>query len=271
MPLRGVFGTVHPHTGTGALGRPGPEMDSMKTSLLGAAAAVTLAAASLAAPTTAQAAAVTLTGWAFGAGGSVNSSTGGASSLAGYSGAAGGFAGSLAGTGAFDTNAFITYCIELEESFSFSSTAMTGYSLVDGASYFAARRLTNPLRPDGALVAERLGRLFTWVQGDARRVDSALESTALQLAVWNIVYDSDWSLSNPLGRYSDRSGQATLANSMMAAASATVSRVQVHALTRPGSQDFIVVSPVSAPGSLALAGLGLAGLAAGSWIRRRGR
>jgi galactose mutarotase-like enzyme len=173
-------------------------------------------------------------------------------------------------TNAFDTTSFITYCIELEESFSFSSTAMTGYSLVDGASYFAARRLANPLRPDGAQVAERLGRLFTWVQADATRVDTAAESTALQLAVWNIVYDADWSLFNAAGRYSDSSSHAVLANIMMANAAFTPNQMQVYALTRSGRQDFLVTTlRVPSPGTLALVGLGLA--AAALALRRGGR
>lgn len=255
------------HTDLGALGRPGSETETMKTTLLGAACAAALAAASLAAPTTAQAAAVTLTGWAFGGGGTVASSTGGASSLSGYRGAAGGFAGSLSGAGALDTQQLVTYCIELEESFGFSATPMQGYSVVDAASYFAQRRLANPLRPDGAQVAERLGQLFTWVQGDATRVDSAIESTALQLAVWNIVYDSDWSLFNAGGRYSDNSKHAPVAEAMLAGAAGTGSRLDVFALVRNGSQDFIVTTlRVPAPGTLALAALAL-GAALG--LRRR--
>lgn len=239
----------------------------MKLSFTGAACAAALAAASVAAPSAAHAAAVTLTGWAFGGGGSVSSSTSAATGMASYSGAAGGFKGTLSGAGALDTTQFITYCIELEESFSFSTSAMTGYSVQDAASYFAARRLANPLRPDGAQVAERLGRLFTWVQGDATRVDSAAESTALQLAVWNIVYDTDWSLFNPAGRYSDSSSHAVLANIMMAHASMTTNRLDVFALTRSGRQDFLVTTlRVPSPGTLALVALGLAAAAA---LRRR--
>jgi hypothetical protein len=244
-------------------------MDPMKTSLAGAAFAAALAAASVAAPTTAHAAAVTLTGWAFGGGGTVASSTSASSPLSGFSGQAGGFVGSLSGAGAFDRSRFITYCIELEESFSFSTTAMTGYSLVDGASYFAARRLANPLRPDSTQVVDRLGRLFTWAQGDTTRVDSAAESTALQLAVWNIVYDSDWSLFNPAGRYSDSSAHAVLANIMLANASMTANRLDVFALTRHGKQDFIVTTlSVPSPGTLALAGLALGAVAVARRSRR---
>ncbi len=235
----------------------------MKLSFTGAACAAAIAAASLAAPSSAHAAAVTLTGWAYGGGGSVSSSTSAATGMAAYSGAAGGFKGSLSGAGAFDTSHLVTYCIELEESFSFSATAMNGYAVQDATSYFAARRLANPLRPDGAQVAERLGRLFTWVQGDATRVDTAAESTALQLAVWNIVYDTDWSLFNPAGRYSDSSSHALLANIMMAHASMTPNRLNVFALTRDGRQDFVLTTlRVPSPGTLALAALGLAAAAA---------
>ena len=239
----------------------------MKTSILGAAIAAALAAASLAAPTPAQAAAVTLTGWAFGGGGTVASRTGGASSMSGYSGAAGGFAGALSGAGELDTRSFVTYCIELEESFGFSNTPMTGYSVVDAASYFAQRRLANPLRPEGAQVAERLGRLFTWVQADATRVDSAVESTALQLAVWNIVYDNDWSVFDTAGRYSDNSKHAPMAEAMLAAAAGTTNRLDVFALARSGSQDFVATTlRVPAPGTLALAALALGAALA---LRRR--
>ncbi len=235
----------------------------MKTSLTGAARAAALAAAIAAAPSAAQAAAVTLTGWAHGAGGTVASTTSGASAVGSYRGAAGGFAGTLSGASAFDTTRFITYCIELEEAFSFSKTAMNGYTVVDGVDYFAARRQANPLRPDAGQVVDRLGRLFTWVQADATRVDSAAESTALQLAVWNIVYDDDWSLFNPAGRYSDGSSHAVLANIMLANASFTANRLDVFALARSGRQDFVVTAlRVPSPGSLALAALGLAAAAA---------
>jgi hypothetical protein len=241
----------------------------MNTPMVKAAGAAALAAAVLACAPTAQAAVVTLSGWAFGSGNAVASTTGGASSLPSYSGLAGGFAGALGDAGALDTPSFVTYSIELEQPFAFSGTPVGGYTVQDAASYFAARRLDNALRPEGSLVAERLGRLFSWAQADATRVDTAAESTALQLAVWNIVYDSDWSLFNPAGNYSDTSGHAVLANIMMANASLTANRLEVFALTNSGQPDLLVTTlKVPAPGTLALAGLALAALAA---LRRPAR
>jgi hypothetical protein len=70
----------------------------MRTSSLGFAFVVALTAASAVAPTSAQAAAITHAGWAFG----------------------GGFVGPLVGRRAYDTSHFNTDCIELELSFSLS-------------------------------------------------------------------------------------------------------------------------------------------------------
>jgi transglutaminase-like putative cysteine protease len=130
----------------------------------------------------AGAADVRLSGWAYGQGGTVSGSM--------YRGAAGGFGGSLSGAGPFDTQALITYCVELGESFSFSQQAMRGYELVDGQAYFGAER------------ADRLGRLMGFVAADPSRVDTAGESTSLQLAIWNLVYDDDYSLR--VGGFLDR-------------------------------------------------------------------
>jgi hypothetical protein len=238
----------------------------MNKSMVRALAGFALAAAAVGSSSMAQATNVTLTGWAHGGGGTVQvSGTALPGSLGGsYNGWAGAFRGSLSGAQGLDSLSFVTWCIELEESFSFSSTAMTGYRVMGAVDYFNDRQAQNPLRPDGAQVADRLGRLVTWMNTDPTRVDSATESVAMQLAIWNVVYDSDWSLSaagaqrTPLA---DASPHQALATQMLQAAAGVHSRYTVYALTRAGKQDFLAYTlAVPEPGSLALAALALLAL-----------
>lgn len=215
----------------------------MRTPLFRAAAAGALAALCLG---PAQAANVTLTGWAYGSGNTVSTSL--------YSGQAGGFVGSLNGAGAFNASPFITYCVELSESFSFGTKPMTGYAIASGDSYF------------GSAKAEQLGRLMTWVAAHPQAVDTAPESTALQLAIWNIVYDGDWNVGSQ-GQFRDSSAFAPAADSLLAQARAmSGSSLRVFALTKSGSQDFLLLQTVPEPASLAL----VAGaLGAAAWAARR--
>jgi hypothetical protein len=174
---------------------------------------------------------VTLNGWAFGAGNTV--------AATGYGGRAGAFGGSVLGTGQYDSASFVTYCIELEEGFRFSGQPMTQYSLQAGSDYFARRRHDSG-------IADRLGRLMTFVADNAAQVDTAAESTSLQLAVWNTVYDTDWSLGG--GSFGDTSAYAQQANLLLAGAQGTsTSRFSVWALEGLGTQDFLLLSQNASP------------------------
>lgn len=236
-------------------------MNSCLTRCALLAAASTLSLAS-------QAAQVTIDGWTFGSGNSVHLS----SSVGSYSGQAGGFRGSLLGAGTIDTATLRTYCVELTESFShWGAPSMVGYSYVDSAAY---GQWTH-----AASTADAIGRLMTYVSHTPTAVDTAAESTSLQLAIWNLIYDTDFSVSTGAG-FRDTSAYAAYADTLLSHVAATSSEYQVGVLTMRGSQDFLMLTPlggtdrvdltVPEPGSAALAGLALLG-AFGAAARRRRR
>lgn len=194
----------------------------MKKQLLRILATTATVGAVLGASAGAHAANVTLTGWAYGSANAVQAT--------GYSGLAGGFTGSLTGAGMHDTSSFLTYCVELEEYFAFGNAAITGYQVVDGASYFERRRAD-------ADIADRLGRLMTYVAGLASPAADSTASSGLQLAIWNMIYDDDYSLTTA-GRFNDSSSLRAVADGFLAGAqtvgTSRVGRVSLGSGTRLG-------------------------------------
>jgi hypothetical protein len=229
-------------------------MSSLSARTVGALGLVALGL--FAAVPSVQAASVTLNDWAFGEGHRVRAT--------GYVGEAGGFAASLNGAGSgFDAASFLTYCIEIEEGFQFGANALASYTLVDGREYFQRRR-------GDAGIADRLGGLLARASATPTLVDSSSESTSMQVAVWNLIYDSDLN-ATARSAFRETAGFGGYANTLMSLldAPASVQPLRIWAIEAAGTQDFLLAlpaapagNPVPLPATLALAGLALAALAA---------
>ncbi len=200
-------------------------------------------------------------------------------------GAAGAFKGAVAFTGTEQgfsgtINNFISYCVEIDESFYLPSGNMTGYNVVAGASYtkWNNPNATGKVAGDTAI---RLGQLLSYVGANSTLVDTAAESTSLQLAIWNIIYDTDNSVTS--GVFSEKTVNGAYdayANTLLNTSRSWTHSLDVFVLQRSGSQDFVltrdtgglvpqnfVFNDVPEPASLALASLALG--AAGLAGRRR--
>src|SRR5450755_2777230 len=159
-------------------------------------------------PVLASATVVNLTGWTFGSGNTVNVTS------PSDNGPAGGFTGSISGFGAaFDSASFQTYCVELTQYFYLPSGPMTGYSIMTPAAYGEWAR--------PAATANRIGQLITYVNANPTAVSTSAESTSLQLAIWNSIYDTDNTLL--AGSFKDTSGFAAYANTLLSDSLSTVS------------------------------------------------
>lgn len=214
-----------------------------------------------------HAATLTMNGWLFGSGHTVDVSA------PSYRGLAGGFKGALSGlTDTRFNNALVEmYCVDLAESLD-TSPGRTYSVKMDGEPGTAVFTLMPASALFSAAVVDRLARLVSLVEGTPTWVDTSQESTSMQLAIWNTIYDTDLSLTG--GTFKDASSHAAYANSLLAASVGTPVTQDLYVLRsvgQPGKQDQLIwIQRVPEPATWVLVALALGGAAGARRWRPQG-
>ena len=129
------------------------------------------------------------------------------------------------------------------------------------------------LPTNAGTIVDRLGRLFTAL-GGVNLPASPTQSAAVQLAVWESIYEGHGTLSvsSGDGLFSASAAPAavvTTANALLASAAAlTHSLYSISVLRNATRQDFVLLQRVPEPATLLLVASALTALA-WAWRRRR--
>jgi len=169
-----------------------------------------------------------------------------------YGGQGGGFSGVLSNAGAYNDASFATYCVELGQVFHWNTT-YADYRIVKGDTY--------SLWAGNPTTAGQIGQLMTYV--DTLGPLTSQQSTGVQLAIWELIYEKDSSYTLDSGTFVNTpSTPNTFGNTLLAGFSATTSLYNVDVLNKDKQQDFLILTAVPEPQAyaLALAGLALVGV-----------
>lgn len=162
--------------------------------------------------------------------------------------AAGGFSTSIDGG-----PSFVSYCVDVYQYLPSFGSSNGSYVVGNAASFFG----------------DKLGAVSRLFSGFAGSVDTARESAAFQLALWEIKYEtgSVYDLSSGSASFTTAADVGTLAASYLTGLAGITSNVQLHVLTSAGHQDVVYATPVPEPSTYALMIAGLIGV--GTVARRR--
>lgn len=148
-------------------------------------------------------------------------------------------------SGLFNGTSFQSYCIELNQTFSFGTT-YTDYTLTNTVAQL------NPIK------TTQIGQLLTAAGGFAASM-SASHSAAVQAGIWEIVYENSGAFNLGAGNFLAGPGTVSAADLTVVngylANLGTYSATAFNILASPQHQDFITAVPEPETYALMMAGL----------------